>query len=277
MNINGRGIGLRREFAVELSAQPKRPDIDFLEVVIDNWMGVGGESLDMLENLAEKYPFAGHSLSLSIGDGMPVDFDYLTAIRAFLDRFNITVYSDHFSMSRDRLGYLYELLPVPRSKASALYLVEKIKVSQDILSRRLVLENISYYYEEAAQIPEAEFLTEVIERSGCGLLLDVNNIYVNHLNHGIDPIVFMDKLPRDSVSYYHFAGHLNKPGAPYVLDTHGTAVSHEVLALGEYAMARFGRQPIVLERDNHLPDLDSLCDELNSIHQIFDRRAEVVI
>lgn len=275
MNVRGRGLGLRREFAAELGSQPKRSDIDFLEVVPDNWMGVGGESVDVLENLASKYPFVAHSLSLSIGDALPLDRHYLTAVRGFLDRFNIDVYSDHVSLSRDSRGYLYELLPVPRSRTSAALMVHKINAVQDMLSRRLVLENISYYYEEDGQMPEAEFLATIIEQSGCGLLLDVNNVYVNYRNHGTDPIKFLNTLPRDSVVYYHVAGHLDQDGTEYVLDTHGAPVSPDVIELGTYAFAHFGDQAIVLERDNHVPSLNALCEELNVVHQTMSGRIEV--
>jgi uncharacterized protein (UPF0276 family) len=130
MNIRGRGLGLRREFAAELSAQPKRPDVDFLEVVPDNWMGIGGESLDTLEKLAGMYPFVAHSLSLSIGDAFPLDQDYLGNIRAFLDRFGSTIYGEHFSKSRDWRGYLSELIPIPRSAASASFIPDKIAADQ---------------------------------------------------------------------------------------------------------------------------------------------------
>jgi uncharacterized protein (UPF0276 family) len=267
MTIHGRGLGLRREFAAELSVQPKRHDIDFLEVVPDNWMGVGGESADILNKLAALYPFVAHGLSLSIGDAQPLDLDYLAAVRNFLDQFAITIYSDHLSLSRDSRGYLHGLLPVPRSPASAAYMVDKIAAVQDRLSRRLVLENISYYDEEENQMPEAEFLAEILQRSGCGLLLDVNNVYVNHRNHGSDPIAFLEALPRDAVVYYHVAGHLDLAGAPYVLDTHGAPVSAAVMALGRHALSRFGDQPIVLERDDGVPSLDALCKELDTVHR----------
>jgi uncharacterized protein len=277
MNVRGRGLGLRREFASELSAQPKRADIDFLEVVPDNWMGVGGESVDTLENLASKYPFVAHSLSLSIGDALPFDRDYLGSVRAFLERFEIAVYGDHLCISRDSRGYLYELLPVLRNPASAAFMVDKIKAVQDFLSRRLVLENISYYYEEENQMPEAEFVALVIERSGCGLLLDVNNVYVNGRNHGTDPFTFLNTLPQNAVAYYHVAGHLDQPDQDRILDTHGTPVSDDVMKLGAYAVARFGDQPIVLERDNHLPTLDELCEELSIVHGAMTGRMEVTV
>lgn len=276
MNVRGRGLGLRREFALELSTQPKRSDVDFLEVVPDNWMGVGGESVETLECLAEKYDFVAHSLSLSIGDAFPLDRDYLSNVRSFLDRFGISIYGDHFSISRDSRGYLYELLPIPRSPASAAFIADKVNEVQDFLSRRLVLENISYYYEEENQMSEAEFIVAVLERSGCGLLLDVNNVYVNGQNHGTNPRAFLDTIPSDAVSYFHVAGHLDEPGQERILDTHGTPVSEDVMELGAYAVARFGNQPIVLERDNHVPSLEELCAELSTVHGAMTKQAEAL-
>lgn len=262
MKFQGRGLGLRREFALELSSQPKRDDIDFLEVVPDNWMGVGGQSAEILDKLASMYPFVAHGLSLSIGDAQPPDYHYIHQVRDFLDRFRIDIYSDHLSLSRDSQGYLYELIPLPRSPAGAAYVADKAKTIQDRMGRQLVLENISYYVEEDGQMPEAEFLATVIEHSGCGVLLDVNNVYVNSRNHGTDAVGFLDTLPANAVVYYHFAGHLDQGDDEQVLDTHGTSVSDEVMALGAYAVARFGMRPVVLERDNHIPPLCELCQEL---------------
>lgn len=266
MHIHGRGLGLRREFASALAHGTLRTDFDFLEVVPDNWMRVGGESARIIEALAARYPMVAHSLSLSIGDAQPLDMDYLDDIKAFLDRFGIDTYGDHVSMSRDSKGYLYDLIPMPRTEASLRFLVEKIRVVQDRLERRIALENISYYVDEPGQIPEAEFLARMLEGSGCALLLDVNNVYVNARNHGWDAVAFLDALPADAVAYYHVAGHLDAGPGERVLDTHGTAVAQAVLSLGAYAVRRFGPRPVVLERDNNVPGLATLCAELNTVH-----------
>ncbi len=268
MIIHGRGLGLRREFASSLAYGPVRNDFDFLEVVPDNWMGLGGESLEQLDAIADKYPLVAHSLSLSIGDAQPLDMKYLGAVKTFLDNYDIAIYSDHISLSRDSCGYLYELIPVARTPASLQLMIDKIKAVQDYLSRRIALENISYYYDEEGQMTEADFIAQLIDASSCGLLLDVNNAYVNARNHGFDPHAFIDALPRDAVTYFHVAGHLDRGPQERVLDTHGTDVSAAVLDLGAYAVHRFGAQPIVLERDNNLPSLDTLCEELRSIHQV---------
>jgi len=267
MHIQGRGLGLRREFAVALAHETSCEGFDFLEVVPDNWMRVGGESARVIEALAERYPMVAHSLSLSIGDAQPLDMDYLDDIKAFLDRFGIDTYSDHVSMSRDSRGYLYDLIPMPRTEASLRFLIEKIRAVQDHLERRIALENISYYFEEPGQIPEAEFLARMVEGSGCALLLDVNNVYVNARNHGWDAEAFLDGLPVSAVAYFHVAGHLESGPGERVLDTHGTPVAQAVMSLGAYATRRFGPRPAVLERDNNIPGLATLFAELNAVHQ----------
>jgi uncharacterized protein (UPF0276 family) len=265
MMPHGRGLALRREFAGELLAQHKRDDIDFLEVTADNWMGLGGESRELIDGLAEKYPLVAHGLSLSIGDALPVDETYLRAIGDFLDRLDIEFYSDHLSLSRDRQGYLYELLPMPRTTASLVNAVEKVKRVQGALCRRIALENTTVYVQDAADIPEDQFIAQLIDASDCRLLLDVNNLYVNARNHGTDPIAFLDAVPCNAVSYVHVAGHQDDGEGALVMDTHGAPVSAAVITLAGYAARRFGARPIVLERDHHVPSLDALCDELASI------------
>lgn len=267
MNGHGRGLGLRREFAPHLARGPVRSDIDFLEVVPDNWMGLGGESAEVMEALASRYPMVAHGLSLSIGDTQPLDWAYLGSVKGFLDRYGIQTYSDHVSMSRDSRGYLYELVPVTRTEASLRWMVEKIQAVQEFLSRQLALENVSYYVEDDSGMGEAEFLTRLVDASGCALLLDINNVHVNARNHGWDAVEFLDGLPANAVAYYHMAGHLDQGPDDQVLDTHGTPVSHAVMELGARAVARFGRRPVVLERDNHVPSLDDLCRELGTVHQ----------
>jgi uncharacterized protein (UPF0276 family) len=262
-----RGLGLRREFAAELCAQPKRDDVDFLEVVPDNWMDAGGDSAAMLDNLAAKYPFVAHGLSLSIGDALPLDQRYLGAVQTFLARYQISLYSDHLSLSRDERGYLYDLIPMPRTRGAIDWVAGKIGQVQDRLSRQLVLENISFYHQEPGEMPEAEFIAEVVARSGCGILLDVNNLYVNARNHGSDPQDLLRALPADAVVYYHLAGHLDPGADERVLDTHGAPVAAAVLALGRAAVARFGPRPLVLERDNNVPPLATLCHELNTVRR----------
>ncbi len=242
------------------------PGVDFLEVVPDNWMGLGGQSAETLQTLAGHYPMVAHGLSLSIGDAQDIDWGYLRRVREFLDAYRIDVYSDHLSASRDDQGYMYELVPVPRSAASARHIADKVRRVQEYLGRRLSLENVSSYYRDPHEMAEGEFIAMILQMSGCALLLDINNVYVNSINFNEDPNAFLQCIPEDAVSYYHIAGHAESAGCMPLLDTHGSDVCEEVVDLGKSVVARFGMRPLVLERDNNVPPLPALCDELQRIY-----------
>ena len=258
---NSAGIGLRSEHIPQLIQQEKRADLDFLELAPDNWMNIGGAKREYLAEIAQKYPLIAHSLSLSIGDPCPLNERYIKNIRTFLDDYHIDIYSDHLCFSRDKQGYLYDLLPVPRFAESLPYLVERIDRVQNLLGRRLVLENISSYYGYAGEMPEVDFWLELLERSGCGMLLDINNVYVNAINHGFNAQDYIRALPSESVVYYHIAGHLKEQDI--ILDTHGTPVVQEVIDIAQETFKIHGPRPLLLERDNHVPPLDQLCNELS--------------
>ena len=174
-----KGIGLRDEHIVALSNLPKQPEVDFLELAPENWMNIGGAKRESLQYIATIYPIVAHGLSLSIGDTQPLNMEFLTQIRNFLDKYQIEIYSEHLSFSRDTQGYLYELLPFPSYKSGIQYLTKRIQQVQDILERTLVLENISRYHIYPDELKEAEFIAELVETSKCKILLDINNIYVN--------------------------------------------------------------------------------------------------
>lgn len=260
---NSVGIGLRNEHITALLQEPRQQDIDFLEVVPDNWMNIGGAKKESLTEIYNKYPLVAHSLSLSIGDTLPLNEEYIKNIRCFLDEYHIDIYSDHLCFSRDVQGYLYDLLPVPRYTAVIPYLVERIKHVQDILGRQLVLENISSYYSYDNEMPEDEFWCELLHHSGCGMLMDINNIYVNSFNHGFDALEYIQKIPTKSIVYYHIAGHLEHEEMK--LDTHGMPVLEDVIALARKTFFIHGARPLLLERDNDIPDLMVLCKELKDI------------
>jgi uncharacterized protein (UPF0276 family) len=260
-----KGIGLRSEHVDLLCQLPDHPDIDFLELAPENWMNMGGLKREQLQQIAKYYPLVAHGLSLSIGDCQPLNKVFVKKVAAFLNEFNIDIYSEHLSFSRDAQGYLYELLPIPRYKESIAYLVDRIQCVQDILQRPLVLENISYYHSYGKEIPEGEFIAEIVERSGCQLLIDINNVYVNSRNHGYCPFDMLATLPSEAICYYHIAGHL-KEREDFLLDTHGKPVQQEVIDLARYAYAQQGSRPLLLERDHHVPPLVVLTEELRTIH-----------
>ncbi|QBC44778.1 DUF692 domain-containing protein [Iodobacter fluviatilis] len=258
------GVGLRSEHAQWLSDQPIDPNIDFLELTIENWLEVGGRKREQLDILSSKYPLIAHGLSLSIGDTLPLNIEFIKRVKRFLDRYQIDVYSDHLSYSRDKQGYLYDLLPIPRSPEMAVYISEKIRQAQYILERTLILENISYYYNHDGQMNEAEFINEIVERSQCQLLLDINNAYVNGVNHDYDPLKFIANLPSASIRYFHIAGHWQQEDG-VIIDTHGANVCGEVIELAKQTIKLHGTKPLVLERDNHLPSLKDLCGEVSEL------------
>ena len=260
-----KGIGLRNEHIQSLCNQAKIPQLDFLELAPENWMNMGGLKRESLDCIAERYPLIAHGLSLSIGDAQPLNIDFIKKVGDFLDYYDIDIYSEHLSFSRDTTGYLYELLPIPRHRANIDYLADRIKQVQDIIKRPLVLENISYYYQYADEMAEAEFISELVDKSDCELLLDINNVYVNSKNHHYNALDFITSLPSKAIRYYHIAGHLKQDDG-FLLDTHGKPVNHEVTILAQQVIKYHGLRPLLLERDHHVPELAKLCTELELLH-----------
>jgi len=262
--VNGAGLGLRRAFLQDLLAGPEgRPD--FLEVVPENWIGVGGQLGRDFRAVTEPYPLAAHGLSLNIGGPRPLDRDHLADLRAFLDSHRVAIYSDHLSYTADD-GQLYDLLPIPFTAEAADYVAGRVAVVQEALGRQIVLENASYYAAPGAALDEAEFITRVLEAGDCRLLLDVNNVYVNSVNHGYDPYAFLDALPPERVAYLHIAGH-RREEPDLIIDTHGAPVIDPVWALLDHAYQRFGPLPTVLERDTEIPPLPEILAEVAAIRR----------
>nr|WP_246859853.1 DUF692 domain-containing protein [Vibrio crassostreae] len=277
-----KGIGLRGEHIELLARSPKHPDIDFLELAPENWMSLGGLKREQLQDISKLYPLIAHGLSLSIGDCQPLNTKFVRQVGQFLDELNIEVYSEHLSFSRDNQGYLYELLPVPRRAENIDYLADRIKQVQDIIQRPLVMENISYYHNYGDEMPEGEFIAEIAKRSGCELLVDINNLYVNSQNHHFDAAQMLKALPSDAIRYYHIAGHLVEndrsvesdisiKGNKSLIDTHGMEVQQAVIDLARYTFSIHGSKPLLLERDNNVPPLVVLTEELRGVHsQVLD-------
>ena len=202
--VSGAGLGLRRTFLdAVVASSPDR--IDFFEVAPENWMRVGGSLGKSLRSLTERAPFVAHGLTLSLGGPMPLDFDFLRALKQFLDDHRMLLYSEHLSYCSDA-GHLYDLLPLPFTLEAAAYTAERIRQVQDVLERRIAIENISYYVTLEQEITEAEFLTTVLETADCDLLLDINNLYVNSINHGYAADKFLAALPANRIAYLHVAG-----------------------------------------------------------------------
>ena len=264
--LQGVGLGLRRSMLGELAGRGDRLAVDFLEVAPENWIGVGGAYGRRLRELTDRYPFASHGLSLSIGGPAPLDREFLARLREFLDAHRFALYSEHLSYCSDE-GHLYDLMPIPFTAAAVRRVVERIHAVQDALGRRIAVENVSYYAAPGAQMSELEFLNAVLERADCGLLLDVNNVYVNSINHRYDARAFLAGIPADRVLYMHVAGHYVE-AEDLRVDTHGSDVCDPVWDLLAAAYRHCGVKPTVLERDFNIPPLDVLMQEVAMIRRL---------
>jgi uncharacterized protein (UPF0276 family) len=264
------GLGLRRALLGPLrDAAPGA--FDFLECAPDNWIGVGGRQGEALAALSSRYPLACHGLSLSLGGTLPLDATHLQRLRRFLDTHRVPVFSEHLSYCTDD-GQLYDLLPIPFTDAAVQHVAGRIRQVQDALGRRLAVENVSYYAAPFQAMAEIDFVTAVLAEADCDLLLDVNNVYVNAINHRYDPIAFLDRLPAGRIAYLHVAGHYDEADDLKV-DTHGAPVKGDVWALLEAAYARFGVRPTLLERDFNFPPFAELLDEVATIRACQARHA----
>lgn len=263
--VSGAGLGLRREMLKSL-AEEDSPQADFLEVAPENWMRLGGRLGRQFRAFTERYPFACHGLSLSLGGPAPLDEAFVREIREFLDAHNVRVYSEHLSYCSDD-GHLYDLMPIPFTEEAVDHVAARIRRVQDILERRIAIENVSYYAALGAEMPEIEFVNAVLEMADCDLLLDVNNIYVNSINHGYDAEKFLCGLPADRVAYFHIAGHFEE-AEDLRVDTHGSEVIDPVWALLEKAYEHCGVVPTLLERDFNIPPLPQLFTEVERIREL---------
>ncbi len=246
--------------------------IDFLEVAPENWIGIGGKMNKDFRYFTERYPFVCHGLSLSIGSPSPLDETFVHRVKRFLDEHQIRFYTEHLSYCSDD-GHLYDLMPIPFTEEAVHYVAGRIRRVQDILERRIGMENVSYYAAPGQEMPEIEFINAVLDEADCDLLLDVNNIYVNSINHGYDAESYMQALPAERVVYFHVAGHYDEADDLKV-DTHGAAIIDPVWSLLEKAYQQFGVVPTLLERDFNIPPLPELLTEVEKISSLQKHRAE---
>ncbi|UUA73367.1 HvfB family MNIO-type RiPP peptide maturase [Cellvibrio sp. QJXJ] len=262
--ISGAGLGLRRSLLDTLE-QSTPDDIQFMEVAPENWINLGGRLGKKFRRYTERFPFVCHGLSLSIGSPAPLNTELLHAIKKLMQEHGIRYYSEHLSYCSDD-GQLYDLLPIPFTEEAVDYVAARIQQAQDILGQRIAIENSSYYCAPQQEMSESEFINAVIKKADCALLLDVNNIYVNSINHRYDPFEFLASLPGERTAYIHIAGHYEEADDLRV-DTHGTAIIDSVWALLEKSYALFGVKPTLLERDFNIPPLPELMSELDFIKQ----------
>ena len=263
--VTGSGLGLRREMLDDmLLAKPAA--IDFFEVAPENWLPFGGKLQKQFRSLTEQYSFICHGLSLSIGSPDRLDVIFVRQVKQFLQQHNIPLYSEHLSYCSGG-GHLYDLMPIPFTEEAVAYVAKRIRQVQDILEQPLVLENVSYYAAPGQQMSEQDFTLAVLQEADCQLLLDVNNIYVNSVNHGYDAGAFLRAMPSQRIAYYHIAGHF-KEAEDLLIDTHGSAVTDPVWQLLQQAYQCHGVKPTLLERDFNIPDMQQLQLELAHIRRL---------
>jgi uncharacterized protein (UPF0276 family) len=260
--LTGVGLGLRRTLLGPLLSMGPE-SVDFMEVAPENWIGVGGRFGKQFRQLAERHTIALHGLSLDIGGPDPIDTKLVESVATLMSEIGAPLYSEHLTYCAAD-GHLYDLLPIPFTEEAVNYVAARVRQVQDIIGMPLVLENASYYGQAYNDLTEAEFINAVLQESGCELLLDVNNIYVNSINHRYDPLVFLDALPLDRVRYIHIAGHFDE-AKDLKVDTHGADVIAPVWSLLERAYERLGPIPTLLERDFNIPPLTELLGEVEQI------------
>jgi uncharacterized protein (UPF0276 family) len=271
----GLGLGLRApHFNTILETLPA---VDWFEILTENYIGVagvmGGRPWHVLEKVRSRYPIACHGVSLSIGSCDRLDFEYLKQIKTLFARVEPRWVSDHLCWTGIDGANLHDLLPLPYTEEALNHVVGRIEQVQDFLQRRLVIENVSSYLTyEHSHLTEWEFLAEVAERADCGLLLDINNVYVSSVNHNFEPRAFLDGIPVSRVAQFHLAGHSDC--GHYLVDTHDHPVAEPVWELYGEAIRRFGPVSTLLERDDRIPELSELLDELAIARSIMERSLE---
>lgn len=255
----GLGVGLRAAHYSHIIGQ--RPDVGFFEVLTENYLDTGGRPLHIVDQIAERYPIVMHGVSMSVGSTDAIDFDYLRKVRTLADRLRAVWIGDHVCWTGVLGRNTHDLLPLPYTEETLAHVVSRVRTIQDFLERPLVLENPSTYLEFAPNsMPEWEFIARMAEAADCGLLFDVNNVYVSAFNHGFEADAYVDAIPADRVCQYHLAGHTHK--GTHILDTHSDHVVDPVWSLYGRSIHRTGPCATLLEWDADIPAFDVVRDEV---------------
>ncbi len=261
----GFGLGLRTAHYEDILNGPRR--VDWFEILSENYMVPGGKPLHYLDRIRAEYPLVMHGVSLSIGSTDPFNRDYLRDLKHLAERVQPAWISDHLCWTGVSGKNMHDLLPLPYDRETLDHVVGRIGQVQDFLGRRILLENVSSYLTyKRSEMTEWDFLREVCERADCLILLDVNNIYVSSVNHGFDPIEYLDGVPADRVQQFHLAGHRNLE--THIIDTHDEPVVDPVWNLYAEALKRFGPVSAMIERDDNIPSFAELADELDHARRI---------
>jgi hypothetical protein len=266
------GLGLKPQHYAQIIAE--KPDLGFFEVHAENYMGEGGPPHRYLSAICADYPLSLHGVGLSIGGEAPLDRDHLKRLRALVERYQPASFSEHLAWSSHDEGYLNDLLPVPYTPETLDRVVAHVDEVQQALGRRMLLENPSTYvlFEEST-IEEVDFLAAIADRTGCGLLLDVNNVMVSVVNHRLDPVAYIDRFPVHHVGEIHLAGYdetIDDAGERLLIDAHGSRVRPDVFALYRHTIIRTGALPTLVEWDNNVPAFDVLMDEVRLVDEVLD-------
>ena len=265
----GYGLGLRTEHYDAVLSQ--HPAVDWFEILSENYMVAGGKPLYYLDKIREHYPMVMHGVSMSIGSVQPLNWDYLAQLKTLIQRVEPMWFSDHLCWTGVDGLNLHDLMPLPYTEEAIQHVVERVQQVQDYLGRQMLLENVSSYVSyNASQISEWEFLTEIAERADCLILLDINNIYVSAYNHNFDPITYLEAVPPARVYQFHLAGHTRQDNL--IIDTHDHPIADPVFDLYARAVARFGRVSTMIERDDNIPPLAELLEELDQVRAIGEQQ-----
>jgi hypothetical protein len=273
----GAGIGLRSEHYADILAT--LPTVGWLEVHPENYFGAGGKPLYFLENIRSHYPLSLHGVGLSLGSTDALNTTHLKKLKRLIERFEPALVSEHVAWGSVGERYLNDLLPLPYTEAALAHMVNRVDQTQDYLGRQILIENVSSYLEyRESTIPEWEFVAEVARRSGCGILLDVNNIYVNACNHGLSAVEFLRGIPTELVREIHLAGFTVNPldGGEILIDTHNRKVCDDVWMLYDQAIRRFGPTPTLIEWDADLPPLRELLEEADTADAVLEKHRALV-
>jgi uncharacterized protein len=263
--LHGAGLGLRRTILNQIVSDPPA-GISFYEVAPENWITLGGKLGKQFRAMTERFDFVGHGLSLSLGSTDPLDEAFVLAVKQFLAEHGIKLYSEHLSYC-SKNGHLYDLMPIPFTSEAVIHVANRIKRVQDILEQKIAIENVSYYATPGQEMSEIDFFNAVVAEADCDILIDINNIYVNSVNHGYSAEAFLRAIPAQRIAYAHIAGHYVE-AEDFLVDTHGASIVDPVWTLLNKAYQLYGVFPTLLERDFNIPSIPELMQEVNTINAI---------
>jgi uncharacterized protein (UPF0276 family) len=263
--VHDAGLGLRRTFLSQIIDAPPS-EVSFYEVAPENWITLGGKLGKQFRAMTERFDFVCHGLSLSLGSTDPLDEKFVHDVKEFMKTHHMKFYSEHLSYC-SKEGHLYDLMPIPFTSDAVAHVAARIRRVQDILEQKIALENVSYYAAPGQEMAEIDFFNAVVEEADCDVLIDINNIYVNSVNHGYNAEAFLKAIPAQRIAYAHIAGHYVEAD-DFLVDTHGAEIIDPVWKLLGKAYELYGVFPTLLERDFNIPSLAELVDEVNMIKTI---------